>query len=595
MNECGEPKVQSGSSRAETRVVHLGRLSLTLAALLILSSCSLNSKSNSTTIASTSVATSASVPSEVTPTASVSASPSTQGSPAALATSTAMVQNPAPSGKQSITIAGGSLDPQTLDPAVIRDADSAFYARQVFRGLVKLTSNLEPAADLAATIDVSSDQLTYTFHLRAGLKFSSGKAITANDVQYSLDRATDPAIAEQAGGAIPALTFLTDVAGVSERAAGKTDHISGVKVINDQTLTITLTHPVADFLVKLASTPASVVDRTDVSKGGEWWRSPDASGPFTISSWKAGSQMVLKGNSKYIVEPPMLQTVTFLFGATASDPFTMYERGQVAWASVPSDAVDRVQASNSPYRDQLVVQPLLATSYILLNPNVAPFDDINVRKALIMAFDRTKIATVTYDGHVQVLNGIVPPGLDDTNWAANVPAYDPAAAKALLQQTSLANGGPGVIFYTSGEYAPVAMKLQLKQNLGLDSDVVQLEFTDYLNDITAHKLPATTESWVADYPDPEDFLRALFYSTSSENSVGYNNPAVDKLLDEASAEPDKAKRDDLYRQAQQKIIDDAVVIPLYADTDYELVEPYVHGLQVSPVGILGLESVWVTK
>ncbi len=566
-----------------------------LALLLILTSCSLSSKSNSTSSVSTAVSTGASVPSEITPTTTAPSSSTAEGSPAAVATTTEVVQNPAPSGKQSITIAGGPQDPPTLDPAVIRDVDSAFYARQVFRGLVKLTVDLKPAPDLAGKIDVSGDQLTYTFHLRGGLKFSSGKAITATDVQYSLDRATDPAIAQQAGGAIPALTFLTDIAGVNERAAGKADHISGVKVVNDQTLTITLTHPVADFLVKLASTPASVVDRADVSKGGEWWRSPNSSGPFTISSWKAGSQIVLAGNSKYIVEPPTLQTVTFLFGASASDPFTLYERGQVAWASVPSDAVDRVQASNSPYRDQLVVQPLLATSYILLNPNMAPFNDINVRKALIMAFDRTKIATVTYDGHVQELNGIVPPGLDDSDWSANVPAYDPAAAKNLLQQTSLANGGTGVIFYTSGAYAPVAMKLQLKQNLGLDSDVVQLEFSDYLNDITAHRLPATTESWVADYPDPEDFLRALFYSTSSENSVGYNNPDVDKLLDEALAEPDKTKRDELYRQAQQQIIDDAVVIPLYADIDYQLVEPYVHGLQISPVGILGLESVWVTK
>ncbi|MGA7671026.1 MAG: peptide ABC transporter substrate-binding protein [Nitrolancea sp.] len=541
------------------------------------------------------MSTDGSVPSNVTPTTHAEPTATDIGSPAAVATTTPVVQKPPPSGKQAITIAGGSTDPPTLDPAIIRDADSAFYARQVFRGLVKLTTDLKPAPDLSEKIDISSDQLTYTFHLREGLKFSSGKAITAADVQYSLNRATDPSIGQQAGGAIPALTFLTDIVGVNERASGNADHISGVKVVDDHTLTITLTHAVADFLVKLASTPASVVDPSDVAKGGEWWRSPDASGPFTISSWQVGSQIVLSGNQKYIVEPPTLQTVTILFGVTAGDPFTLYERNQVAWASVPSDAVDRVQASNSPYRGQLVVQSLLATSYILLNPNMAPFDDINVRKALIMAFDRTKIATVTYDGHVQALNGIVPPGLDDTDWSANVPAYDPEAAKTLLQQTSLANGGSGVIVYTSGEYAPVAMKLQLKQNLGLDSDVVQLEFSDYLSDITAHRLPATTESWVADYPDPEDFLRALFYSTSSENSVGYNNPEVDKLLDQALAAPDKSKRDTLYKQAQQKIIDDAVVIPLYADTDYELVQPYVHGLEISPVGILGLESVWVTK
>ena len=566
--------------------------SIGLILTLLLSACSLSSSTRSSTQVSSAAGTSAPL---ATATSSDQTNPIETGSPTARAASTPSAQTPRPSGQQALTISGGPLDPTTLDPALIRDADSAFIARQVFRGLVKLTSDLKPEPDLASKIDVSTDQKTYTFHLRNGLKFSGGKAIRASDVQYSLDRATDPALAAQSGGSLPALTFLSDIVGVSDRASGKSDHISGVQVVDDQTLRITLTHSVANFLVKLAGTPASVVDRSDVESGSNWWRSPDASGPFLISSWKQGTQMVLAANPRYLPAPPILKTVTILFGANAGQPFTLYERNQVDIASVPADAVDRVQATNSPYRNQLVVQPLLSTSYILLNPNIAPFNDINVRKALIMAFDRSKIATVTYDGHVDVANGIVPSGLDGVDWKAQLPAYDPSAAKALLQQTSLADGGAGVAFYTSGEYAPVAMKLQLEQNLGLKSDVVQLEWPDYITDIGAHKLPALTLNWIADYPDPEDFLRVLFYSNSSENTIGYHNVEVDKLLDEASAQPDPAKRDALYKQAQQKIIDDAVVIPLYSDVDYELVEPYVHGVQFTPVGILGLESVWMTK
>src|SRR6185312_3057812 len=99
---------------------------------------------------------------------------------------------------------------------------------------------------------------------------------------------------------------------------------------------------------------------------------------------------------------------------------------------------------------------------------------------------------------------------------------------------------------------------------------------------TARKLPVSTLDWVADYPDPEDFLRTLFYSSSTENYIGYNNPKVDQLLDEASAEADASKRQDLYQQAQQLIIDDAVVIPVYDDVEFELIQPYVHGLDVTP-------------
>ncbi len=564
-----------------------------MAGMLTLSGCSIGSNRKSTTPSAASATTAAVI--QETASGTSQSNPIVSGSPQPTVEATATGEVPHPTGTQTLTMSGGAIEPTTLDPALVRDADSAFIARQIFRGLVKLTPDLKPAPDLAGSIDTSSDQSTYTFHLRKGIEFSSGKPIRASDVQYSLERAASPEIATQAGGSAPAMTFLSDIAGFSDFASGKTKHVSGIQVVNDTTLKITLSSPVADFLVKLAGTPALVIDQSNVQSGGNWWRSPDASGPFSIASWKSGQQMVLTANPHYVTQPATLKTVNILFGVNAGDPFTLYERNQVDFASVPADAIDRVQSSNSPYRNQLVVQPLLSASYILLNPNIAPFNDINVRKALIMAFDRQKIANVTYDGHVKVANGIVPQGLDGIDWTANVPSYDPSAAKSLLQKSSLASSGGGVILYTNGDYSPVAMKLQLEQNLGLKADVVQLQWPDYIGQMEAHQLPAMTLDWIADYPDPEDFLRVLFHTGASDNSIGYSNPAVDKLLDEALAEPDANKRAALYQQAQQKIIDDAVVIPLYTDIDYELIEPYVHGLQITPVGILGLESVWITK
>ena len=500
-----------------------------------------------------------------------------------------------PSGSQTLTLAGGPYDPTTLDPALVRDADTAFIDRQIFRGLVKLGRNLDAEPDLADRAELSTDQLTYTFHLRDGTTFQDGSPLRASDVQYSLERATAADIAQQAGGSIPALTFLSDIEGVAEHASGKSAHVSGIKVVNESTLSIALNHPVANFLVKLAGTPAAVVQQRNVEQGGDWWRTPNASGPFGITKWTAGQQLVLGANKNYLAQAPTLKTVTFLFGASASDPLTLYERNQIDVAPVPDDSVDRVQAENSPERAQLVVTPQLSESYVLINPNIAPFNDINMRKALIMGFDRAKIATVTYDGHVQVANGIVPGGLQGSNWKATIPGYDPAAAKALLAQTSVAGGATPLTFYTSGDYAPVAMKLQYETNLGINADVVQLEFQDYINDITARKLPVLTLDWVADYPDPEDFLRTLFYSTSTENYIGYNNPNVDKLIDQAGAERNPEKRSALYEEAQQKIIDDAVVIPIYDDVDYQVIKPYVHGLNMTSIGFLGLETVWISK
>src|SRR6185312_124227 len=193
-----------------------------------------------------------------------------------------------PSGTQSLTLAGGPVDPPTLDPALARDADTAFIDRQIFRGLVGLGSDLSAQPDLADKIDLAADQKTYTFHLRAGITFQSGKPIRATDVQYSLERATDASIAKQAGGSIPALTFLSDIAGVSDHAAGRAAHVSGIHVVNDTTLTITLTRPVANFLVKLSGPPAAIIEQSDVERGGDWWKKPDGSGPFGISEWEPG-------------------------------------------------------------------------------------------------------------------------------------------------------------------------------------------------------------------------------------------------------------------------------------------------------------------
>ncbi|HEX7103928.1 MAG TPA: peptide ABC transporter substrate-binding protein [Nitrolancea sp.] len=574
----------------------LGAVAFLVIAIPMLSACSLGlpgrGHSPATETARSRSATAVSSES-AGPNGGPSATPTTSG--------TGLLGTPAPhpaekpSGTQALTLSGGPYDPTTLDPALVRDADTAFIDRQIFRGLVKLGSNLTAEPDLADRVDLSPDQLTYTFHLRDGISFQDGSPIRASDVQFSLERATAADIAQQAGGSIPALTFLSDIAGVAEHASGKSAHVSGIKVVSDSTLTITLTHPVANFLVKLAGTPASVVQQSEIERGGDWWRTPNASGPFGVTKWDAGQQLVLGANKNYVPEPPTLKTVTFIFGAGASDPLTLYERNQVDVAPVPDDAVDRIQAENSPERAQLIVTPQLSESYVLINPNIAPFNDINVRKALITGFDRAKIATVTYDGHVQTATGIVPAGLQGSNWSATIPGYDPAAAKALLAQTTVDNSPTPLTFYTSGDYAPVAMKLQYEANLGIKADVVQLEFKDYINDITARKLPVLTLDWVADYPDPENFLRTLFYSTSTENYIGYNNPEVDKLLDEAGAERDTAKRNALYEEAQQKILDDAVVIPVYDDVEYQVIKPYVHGLDVTSIGLLGLETVWISK
>lgn len=517
----------------------------------------------------------------------------TPGTPSVLEAPTPAA-TPKASGSQTLTLVGSASGPATLDPALVQDADSAFVVRQVFRGLVGLDDEMRPVPELAQRIDVSADGLTYTFHLWDNSTFDNGRRITASDVKYSLDRATDPALVGGRGDQLPAQNYLSDIEGASARMAGKASSISGIEVVDSRTVRIHLVRPSADFLLKLSGTAADIVDRSNVQRGGDWWRSPDGSGPFALTKWTPNDRITLQGHKGYEPHPPTLQSVVILIGASANQPMTLYERGQIDATNASLGDIDRIREPHSALGGQLHVSPLLAVSYVMLNPNVAPLNNSDLRRALIESFDSAKVANVTFGGLVKPADGLLPRGLDGHDWPATLPAYNLAAGQALLRK---ADGGkpPSLTIYTADADAPVAMKKVYERDLKLSVDVVEPEFNDLITEMQQRTLEAFSVTWVADFPDPESFLRELFYSTSPNNFLGYDNPKVDHLLDQAQAASDPATRARLFAQAQQAIIDDNVVLPIYDDMAYVLIKPYVHGMAVTPLGILGLESVWVTK
>lgn len=496
---------------------------------------------------------------------------------------------PAPpaSGEQHLTLAGTPTGPLTLDPALVRDAESAFLARQIFRGLVTLDASLAVVPDLAQQVRISADRTVYTFRLRDGLTFHDGRPLTAHDVAYSLERATDPALAEGDGTQLPAWTYLRDIAGAEERMAGQRTDLPGVEVLDDRTLRIRLAAPASDFLVKLSAPPAFVVDQRNVAAGTGWWRRPNGSGPFRLERWD-DRVIVLRGFAGYLPSPPVLQEVVIRLGVDALEPMNQYERGQLDVVSVPLWALDRVRASSSPFREQLREQTLFAGTFVMLNPNLSPLDDPAVRCALVHGFDREKVARVSLNGAVRPAHGLVPDGMLGRQWIAHPPPYDPVRAGTTLRALD-----EPLAFYTAGSGVPVTLKEVYERDFGLSVEVYALEWPDYLADLTARRLPVFVVSWIADYPDPSAFLTTLFHSDSPDNYLGYENTEVDRLLDQAAREPDEDVRAQLFDEAQQRILDDCVVIPLYWDVDYVLVAPRVQGLELTPLGILGLERVWI--
>ncbi len=501
---------------------------------------------------------------------------------------------PTPKGAQTLTLAGPDQLPPTLDPALVRDAGTAFLVRQVFRGLVRLDDALNPVPDIAADYQKSADGRTYTFSLRSTAKFQNGRPITADDVAFSLRRACDPSTAPDGQPQnLPAAAGLNDIIGCVDRINGRATDVSGIRVLDPLTVALVLDAPKAYFLQKLTLADAAIIDRNDLARGPLWSTQPNGTGPFRLTGWKP-DQIIFSRFDQFYAQVATLDTVTILVGASAANPVNFYDGNKIDVAVVPVQAVDRVTAPGSSTKAELRVVPTLSTTYIGINTKLAPTDAFNVRAALVRTIDRQKVTNVMLEGKETPAQSIVPPAIPGGKWDATIPVVDAKTAGTLLPPATAKALAP-ITLGSGGSNLGTTVKAVAERDLGVTVDVQESHFDDYLSELDAHTYNLFVVNWVADYPDPENFLSVLFHTGSPRNYSNYSNAKVDALLDQANVEQDAAKRADLYRQAQQQIIDDVAAIPLYHATDYELVKPAVKGLTITAMGILRLETVWVER
>ncbi len=474
--------------------------------------------------------------------------------------------------------------PVTLDPALAGDANSTEYIDKIYSGLVALNDKLEIVPDLAKSWDVSGGGTVYTFHLRDGLKFQDGSPVTAQDFKYSVERMTDPATGSQV-----ASSYVNDIVGAADKLAGKAQEVSGVQVLDPQTIRITIDAPKAYFLSKLSYHTFFIVDRRNVEQGGaNWSLKPNGTGPFALSSISQ-DQIVLTSNPNYVGgQPPISQVVFTLRGGS---PMTMYEQGELDATFVPATDIERVLDPTNPLSQQLQTIPGLDVWYLAFDTKQPPFDDLKVRQALAYATDKEGIAKVLEQKTVIPANGILPPGLPGYNKNLKGIPFDPAKAKQLLAESSYKDAQhlPPIVFATSsqgGATDPLAASLTImySNTLGINIQLQQVDWQHFQQDLYQFKYQMFMLGWVGDYPDPEDFLDVIFYSGSEQNHSRYSNPEVDKLLVAARTEQDRAKRMELYQQAEQIIVNDCPWVPIYHSINYVLIKPYVQGLTVTPMG-----------
>ena len=485
------------------------------------------------------------------------------------------------------------IDPQTLDPAISGDGNSHQYVTQIFSGLVALDDNLEPAADIASDWKVSSDGKTYTFRLRQDVRFQDGRAVKAEDFKYSWQRAADPAT-----GSLTAANYLGDIVGVREMLDGKSKEISGVRVIDDYTLEVNIDAPKSYFLSKLTYPTAYVVDRNNVQPGSGWWLKPNGTGPFKLKQWDKGNQLVLERNELYYGSKARLDFVVFQILAGVS--MNMYETGQIDVTGVSVSNIDRVTDKDGPFYTELTTTPELSFYYIGFNTSKPPFDDINVRRAFTTAIDKDKMVSLIFRDTTQKADGILPPGIPGYKGDLAGLGYNVAEAKKLISESKYGSvaGLPPITITTVGWGASISGDLeaiiyQWRQNLGVEVQVRQLEPERYYYHLKDEKDNMFDMGWIADYPHPQNFLDILFRSGSENNYGVYSNPEGDDLLKRAGTEMGEKLSLALYQQAEQKLVDDAAVIPLWFGRNFVLVKPYVKGYQLSPLGLAPLGKVTV--
>jgi len=485
------------------------------------------------------------------------------------------------------------IDPYTLDPAVSGEMTSHEYLMQIFSGLVRLGDNLEPAPDIAEGWDISNGGRTYTFYLRHDVKFHDGKPVTAADFKYSWERACAPRT-----GSATAATYLGDIVGVGEVLSGQATEISGVKIIDDYTLEVTIDAPKSYFLSKLTYPTAFVVDSANAAAGGEWWRSPNGTGPFKLKQWRETEVLILERNELYYGEMAELNLVVFLLWSGV--PMNMYETGEIDVTGVGAGYIEKVTDETGPFYPDLMVVPELSFYYIGFNTARPPFDDANIRRAFSMAIDKEKLISLIFKGTVQPAYGILPPGMPGYNEALAGLEYDLAGAKELIAQSSYGSVSnlPPITITTLGWGGGISSELeavvyQWRQNLGVEVTVRQLEPERFLYHLAEETDEMFYTGWIADYPHPQDFLDILFHSGAENNYGGYSSPEVDALLEAAGVEPDSDSSLELYRQAEQLMVDDAACLPMGFGRNYVLVKPYVKGYELNPLGFAMLNQTWL--
>ena len=489
-------------------------------------------------------------------------------------------------------------DVATLDPAIGYDWQNWSMIKSLYDGLMDYepgTTELRPG--LAESYEISDDGMVFTFKLRDGVQFHNGRVMTADDVKYSLDRVTNPKTQSPGAG------FFGSIAGYEAISSGETESLSGVKVIDDQTVEITLSRPDATFLHVMGLNFASVVAKEAVeAAGADFGKTAMGTGAFKLADWTIGQKLVFAKNENYWREGlPYLDTVTFEVG---QEPIVALLRLQSGEVDVPGDGIPPAkfqEVMNDPAQAARVIEGgQLHTGYITLNVKMPPFDNVDVRKAVNMAINKERITQVI-NGRAVPATQPLPPSMPGYTEGYEGYAYDPDAAKALLAEAGFADGFETELFVMNTDPNPrIAQAIQQDlSKIGIKASIQSLAQASVIaaggEPDQAPMIWSGGMAWIADFPDASNFYGPILGCDGAVqggwNWSWYCNADIDAMAVKADSMTDPAKVDErleMWSDVYMKVMEDAPWVPVFNEQRYTMKSERMGGddkLYVDPVSI----------
>jgi len=516
---------------------------------------------------------------------------------------------PAPPDKQVFVYPEyGIPDFGTLDPALVQSLPDYTAISMLSTGLVGLDAHLNVIGQMASSYQVASDGVTWTFKLKPNLKFSDGTQLTSADIAYSMDRALQPATKSAVSGYY--MRYIKDAVKLNN---GQIKTIIGDSILtpDPNTVVVIASQKIPFFLDTLVYPTSFVVEKSLVTKYGTSWTDHltegGSTGPFKVVEYTHNKQLVVVPNTNYYGRIPKIKVI-LPFYKVSDTTYQAYKVGQVEWTTIPSADYQQAKTGSDFHRvSQLTIY------WYTMNYLAKPFDNIHIRQAFELALNKDEIVKTAYRSEYLPTNHFVPAGMygydsNLTGPAGATTAGDQNKAKQLFQQGLQEEGYTSVsqLPHITLTYASSGSQ-DYRNEVSIDVQSWQsvLGVTVSVNDIDFNKLITEQQStignpkglqfyagpgWVADYPDPQDWLTLQFDKGASYNTMNYgqNNvsnaaqqQAIQKQLEQADLMFDKNARLQAYNNAEQQLVNDVAWLPIYQFVLNYLLKPCVVGFTLN--------------